>query len=114
MIVPCPDKFQSLLPEVVPVPTNEVGNYNYIRYHYVVVIISGVLLRTSCAPLEIPWKDGYGQLQSRPVSAEADAAAVPLSGLTALLRELSGTMLCVLGLCVFLCVHLDNFVLINF
>lgn len=39
MIVPCSDKFQSLLPEVVAVPTNEVGNYNSIRYHYVVVII---------------------------------------------------------------------------
>lgn len=39
MIVSCSDKFPSLLSEVVAIPTNEVGNYNYIRYHYVGVII---------------------------------------------------------------------------
>lgn len=39
MIVSCFDKFQSVLSEVVAIPINEVGNYNYIRYHYVGVII---------------------------------------------------------------------------
>lgn len=39
MIVSCSDKFHSLLSEVEAIPTNEVGNYDDIRYHYVGVII---------------------------------------------------------------------------
>lgn len=110
MIVSCSDKFHSLLSEVEAIPTNEVGNYDDIRYHYVGVIIYRHLAKAIMYTVRRLWKDGYGSLWIFPVYAEAGDTETQWPdfsihiGKAEACIQLSVTMLHVLCLCVFQCV----------